>query len=551
MTHPAATVRPRYDGPVRRAWARVRASGYGTALHRWFLSGRAPDELAHMPSARWPGDPQIGNALFQGRFARAGRSATAPNQPPWRLRPSDPAFNRWLSGFGWLNHFAAVGGNAAAGHARRLVRSWIDVHDEWSAEAWAPALLGRRLIVWLTHAGFLLDGADDGFRQAFLASLARQARHLARAADDAAPGPDRLTASVALALAGLSLPRGEAWLAKALDRLGRDLPWQILGDGGYITRDPEDLLNVLRDLIDLRDELAESGRDIPQAIFNAIDRAVPMARALRHGDGGLALFNGGFEGDPTLIDLVLTRSGVKARSLDDGAHIGFQRLGGRRAVAIVDAGIAPPGDLGRHAHLAPLSFEFSAGKERLVVNCGSGRDRLGDWPAVARTTAAHSTLVLDDRNAIETDAVQPSRVEVQRNQDEAGAQWLEMAHDGYRTRFGARHRRRLYLDAEGDDLRGEDSLELDAPERLAGRAVALRFHLHPGVQASLVQGGQVVLLKTASGNGWRFRCAGGELALEESIYLGQIDTIRRTEQIVLRVVIDGEAPTFKWALQRV
>jgi uncharacterized heparinase superfamily protein len=511
--------------------------------------GPGTGEAGARAERRWPGDPAIGNALFQGRFAYGGRTGTAPNQPPWRLRPSDAAWNRWLNGFDWLRHFQAVGGQAAAAHARRLIRSWIDVHDEWSAQAWSAPLLARRLIAWLTHAGFVLDGADEGFRRAFLLSLARQARHLARAGEDAAPGPERLTAEIALALAGLSLPEGDAWLGRGLERLRRDLPWQVLADGGYITRNPSDLLIALRDLIDLRDELADAERDIPQAIFNAIDRAVPMLRALRHGDGGLALFNGGFEDDPALIDLVLTRAGVKAKALEDAPHIGFQRLVVGRTTVIVDAGLAPAGALGEAAHLAPLAFELSAGKERLVVNCGSGQGRLGEWPAMARTTAAHSTLVLDDRNAVE--AAPAPAIEVRRNRDEGGALWLELAHDGYRGRFGARHRRRLYLDAAGDDLRGEDTLEIDTPDRVVGREVVLRFHLHPAVQASLVQGGAVVLLKLPSGRGWRFRCAGGELSLEESVYLGARDSIRRTEQIVLRSRIEKTGPTFKWAFQRV
>jgi uncharacterized heparinase superfamily protein len=553
MSDSLATARPRYDGPVRRAWRRLREAGYGTALHRWWLRGRAPEQLAHLPTPRWPGDPAIGNALFQGRFAFHGRSATAPNQPPWRLRPSDAGWCAALHGFDWLRHFAAVGGPAAAGHARRLIRSWIDLCGEWNQQSWDPPVLGRRLISWLDHASFVLQGSDESFRRAFLGSLARQLRHLARASEDAEPGPERLTAAVGLALAALCLPGQEGRLNRALDRLRRDLPWQVLGDGGYVTRSPSDQLTVLRDLIDLRDELLAAGREPPPALLNAIDRAVPVLRALRHGDGGLALFNGGFEEDAGLVDLALSRSGVKARPLEAAPHVGFQRLGARRATVIVDAGPPPPGALALQAHAAPLAFELSVGKERLVVNCGSGRDRLGDWPTVARATAAHSTLVLDDRNAVELEAPRPVRVEARREQDEAGSLWLELSHDGYRGRFGAIHRRRLYLDAEGEDLRGEDTLEIDTPDRLAGREVAVRFHLHPAVGASLVQGGAAVLLRLPSGKGWRFRGAGGLLALEESIYLGDPAEIRRSQQIVMRAQVNGQgaAPTFKWALQKV
>ncbi len=41
-----------------------------------------------------------------------------------------------------------------------------------------------------------------------------------------------------------------------------------------------------------------------------------------------------------------------------------------------------------------------------------------------------------------------------------------------------------------------------------------------------------ILLKLPNGEGWRFRAGGGELSVEESVYLGG-DTVRRTEQLVV------------------
>ncbi|HLB07834.1 MAG TPA: heparinase II/III family protein, partial [Alphaproteobacteria bacterium] len=129
--------------------------------------------------------------------------------------------------------------------------------------------------------------------------------------------------------------------------------------------------------------------------------------------------------------------------------------------------------------------------------------------------------------------------------------WLDATHDGYLAPFGLIHRRRLYLAGSGLDLRGEDSLIHRAGAKKAARRFVLRFHLHPGVQASLASDGSVVWLKVANGPGWQMRAQGGTLALAESVYLGQPGQRRRTEQIIVAGEIGASDPVVKWAFRRV
>ncbi|MGH6947976.1 MAG: heparinase II/III domain-containing protein, partial [Kiloniellales bacterium] len=131
-----------------------------------------------------------------------------------------------------------------------------------------------------------------------------------------------------------------------------------------------------------------------------------------------------------------------------------------------------------------------------------------------------------------------------------GSSWLSMTHDGYLEPFGLLHRRRLYLAAAGDDLRGEDRL---TPERhvVEPRAFVLRFHLHPSVRASLVENGAAILLRLPKGDGWRFQTRGATLALDDSLYLGAAGAARRSNQIVLSGESSSAGAEVKWALRRV
>ena len=97
-----------------------------------------------------------------------------------------------------------------------------------------------------------------------------------------------------------------------------------------------------------------------------------------------------------------------------------------------------------------------------------------------------------------------------------------------------------------NDLRGLDTLSGEG-----GRAFAVRFHLHPEVRALMVQDGEAVLIRLPRGGGWRFNCAGGILALEESVYGGRAGTARRCEQIVISGPLAGEGAVIKWRFARI
>jgi uncharacterized heparinase superfamily protein len=225
---------------------------------------------------------------------------------------------------------------------------------------------------------------------------------------------------------------------------------------------------------------------------------------------------------------------------------GLYRLAAGKSVVLVDAGAPAAAGLDRFAHAGTLGFEFSAGRERLIVNCGATPAAGAEWREALRATAAHSTLVIADVNSSELRenglGRRPGKVVAQR-QEATGAHWLEASHDGWAKLFGAIHHRRLYLAMSGEDLRGEDEIEAAQPQ-----PYAVRFHLHPQVTASLQQDNGAVLLRLPSGQGWRLRAEGARITVEESIYFG-LGEPRRAEQVVLNGHQDGPQQV-KWAITK-
>lgn len=525
----------------------------------WRRPGTPPAAAALVPPDPWPGNAQRGGAILDDSFHFLGRSLTRP-APLWRPLGVDREWLEALHGFSWLRDLRAAGGDAARRKARALTADWIAANAVWSPIAWHPVVTGSRLAHWFSQYEFYAASADIEFRQRLLAAAARQARHLAAVLPAGLTGAGLITAAKGLCLAGLCLPGGDAWLQRGLALFATALEAQMLSDGGQRERCPLLLLSVLRDCIDLRAALLAAGREVPADVNVKIDGMAALLRLLQHGDGRLALFNGGHAGEDLQIGLVLQRAGGGKTALQSAPLSGFQRLQAGRSLVLVDTGRPPQPGYDQLAHAGTLSFEMSVGRERLIVNCGAQRGA-AEWRSAQRSTAAHSTAVLGDTNSSEVLAAgglggglggRRAAVTCRRDEDE-GAIWLEASHDGYQPVFGMTHQRRLFLAASGDDLRGEDSFRAEA----GGPGpcdLAVRFHLHPEVKAMLAQDGRSVVLRLPKGGGWRFRAAGAALALEPSVYLGQpggqSGQVRRSQQIVLSGRIEEADKVVKWALQR-
>jgi len=519
----------------------LKAAYYGSALHRLTLSGPVPKALRLDPGDPIPGDAARGDALFQGRFSFAGHDIFAPNRPVWEPVRAPAQWLEEMHDFAWLRHFRANGGQMARRHARALVADWIAQYDSWHPLFWRSDLLARRLRAWLANAAFLFNGADASFRTRFLGALARQARHLFRAGVDDVAGARRIAALHGMLACALCLPGSERRIAGVLRRLDAEIASQILADGGHISRCPRIQAQALNDLVGIRSLLLGANRVPGASLLDAIDRMAPMLRMLRHGDGRLALFNGADEGTAAEIDQCLAAAEARGKALAGAPYSGFQRLAAGRTTVILDVG--SPSPFPEHRHDGALSFEMSAGRQRLVVNCGALPDGDAEWRRALARRAAHSSLAVDDawpphgRHRRTTPEVASTR-----NED-SGDIWIDASVES--PAFGPGHRRRLYLAAGGDDFRGEDSLLGGTPAR-----VTVRFHLHPDVQVSQARDGTTILLRPPGDMGWRFRVAGGSVELAESVYFGTAGERRRSEQIVVRGETGGDRPPIKWAFRK-
>ena len=525
---------------------------YGSPLEGFRFRSRGETTIQPVKADAWPGSPERGREIARGLFRLAGQEIREP-VPLGRPVGAEAQWRVAFNGFAWLCDLMALGPGAAA-IARAFVQRWLDENQHFEAVAWRPDVIGRRLSFWLAEPALLGAGDDPATIKRLHEAVTRQARHLGHVLPAGLCGEELLAAVKGLVYAGLALGGGEGLLQAGLKHLRLALPRQLLADGGHVERSPAVQLAVLRDLVDIRAALEAAGREPPAELASGIAAMAPALRMFQSGDGRLALFNDSNEGPAGAVDLALLRADAKAPALASAPQSGFQRLAAGASLLLADAGRPAAPGFDSHAHAGTLSFEFSHGRERLIVNCGAQAGGT-EWRLAQRSTAAHSTLSADDTNSsllLEDGAGiarRPANVLATREEAEGNA-WLDLSHDGYRPRFGLVHDRRLYLSADGTDLRGQDRLEAAGGRRSSAGRFALRFHLHPEVHASLALDGQAVLLRLPRGGGFRLRVAGGEVALAESVYLGRPGERRRCQQVAVTGEIQAAGAEVKWSLTK-
>jgi uncharacterized heparinase superfamily protein len=531
---------------------------------------RLGDSAPHRIAA-WGQDPRAGDAargaeIAKGVWRIAAERMAGEYGVPWDRPHPSRHFTARLHSFGWLVDLAAAGADA---RIAQLIESWVGEHGEWDELAWDPELTAERLFAWLCWGQPAFERGDPARRVALLRSAARQARLLLLAENELS---DRhggaIKAGAALVLAGAAgFPDANRLIEEGEEMLLEACAKQFLPDGGHQSRSPEALAEALFDLVTAHDALKAQGDPSP-VLSDALPKFANMLRMLRLGDGGLGCFQGGSENSRVSIENALARTPGEARAFQFATHSAFQRLEANGLRILFDVGGAPPAAFSERAHAGALAFEMSSGRERLIVNVGAARELEPAGRSAARATNGHSTLVVADALSAVIEEQRrgkgPARLsgptldDVRRSSDESGIT-AQGRHDGYRAQFGLLHRRYLFIDHAGRNLRGID--ELMRPVKMKGAGAkqpipfVARFHLHPTVRATLIEH-KMALLETPGGQRWRLRTDAPDIHIDQSIYWAGAIMPQETTQIVLTGAADplghGLAPPnrVRWALAR-
>jgi uncharacterized heparinase superfamily protein len=363
----------------------------------------------------------------------------------------------------------------------KLIKRWIQENPPTNGNGWEPYPISLRIVNWIKWV--LAGNSPDS---EMMASLALQTHYLGQRLEIHILGNHLLANAKALIFAGCFFQgdRPTQWLATGLKYYTQQLRAQILQDGGHFELSPMYHAIILEDLLDVINVLKTYGQPIPLLWLAQVKEMFHWLQALVHPDQEIAFFN-----DATLdiapnlqqlsayaARLQLTAPTPSHAALQLLADSGFARLQLDNAVLLTDIGAVGASYQPGHAHADTLSFEFSLGQQRVLVNSGISTYVDNASRAHQRSTMAHNTAVINDRNSSEVwksfRVAKRARTHNIKTSALPNQLTISACHDGYHTPYKITHHRSWQLSTH--KLLIEDSFTGSKSHK-----ISLYFHLHP------------------------------------------------------------------------
>ena len=447
-----------------------------------------------------------------------------------------------------IHYFADLTAGGAASRAdwhRDLLTRWVNENPPAQGTGWEPFPTSLRIVNWIKWVF-----AGNELSSDCVHSLAVQTRWLARRLERHLLGNHLFANAKALVFAGSFFegPEASAWISIGAAILKKEIPEQILPDGGHFERSTMYHALALEDVLDLCN-LASVVKSSPDSEVARIadacrSRVAEMRRwlsVMSHPDGEISFFNDaafGVAPSPAALESYAVRLGFPSAipapvGVTSLPYSGYARLASTSSVAIIDVARVAPDYLPSHAHADTLSFELSLFGHRVIVNSGTSLYGVSEERVRQRGTAAHNTVVLDGVDSSEVwsgfrvgHRAVPFGV---RFGSSSGAE-IEASHDGYRRLPGAPVHRRQWT-RDGDALTIADEI--------IGRfrRAESRLHLHPAVSIAAVSdsgAAERIVLRLLDGQSVTICITGGALHVESSTWHPRFGESVATSCVVAR-----------------
>ena len=516
-----------------------------------------------------PGPLSIGNTavadkICQGEFFIFGNTLQLEDKVIWDHSLKNIENYEDLHGFTWLDDLVARGDNAAIEIAQKWIFSWIEKYGSGSGAGWTPNLTGKRLIRLIHHEEIILHELSEKKISIYFRFIYKQANFLSKRFYKTNEINMNFEAIVGLIYCGLYVEGFDSFITVATEYLSRECRDKIDEDGGILSRNPEELLEIFTYLVWIAHGLHDANWTPSQAHIDAINRIAPTLRHLRHTNGDLCRFNGSLGKYSGELDRYLFLSGNKKKTTKI-LKMGYARLEGGRTSIIQDAGRLPNLFQSNLAHASVLGFELTHGRQPLIVNCGSGANFGLDWRKAGRATQSHSTFCIKGQSSAKltrslsynsklTDFLSQGPTEVVTNKSKVtGGTELTVSHDAYASKFSVNLERKLELSDNGEILIGNDQIDLlssrDRSKEISSHDLEyeIRFQFHPEVTVQILDN-DVVQINSKYAGAWILEALNLTPSIQPSYYFSEGNSSPiPTKQVVFSTKFNDFLKQVRWS----
>lgn len=427
----------------------------------------------------------------------------------------------YLHSFYWLSNLKALGTKEASQKAYSLINTWSSKFGSYNVETWQDGILSERLFQILLCNSFIIKGCDSITKSKLNLILDSHVNHLFNLYKLNKAGLYKLQNSlkVAKALIAVAISKDVKKLSKnpliikLIYSVELDIKENIFHDGGHISRNPSLSLLYLEDLLQVYYLLKANNNYNLSYIRASIDRISLFIRSIRHPDGKLAIFNGGYESTKAKIDYILSLSNISTKPSMVLRNSGYTKMVSQNASMIFDVG-----ERVKNSN-SLLSFELSINKKKIITNLGNNvfdvNYALFNNEQSARTN--NSCLVLKINNKIMSFDLLKAKLKVERRSED---NWeiIKFVYSGFKD-IGLTYYRTIYVSRKDCTyILGEDMISINKSSENVIQEAYLNFHFSPEIRSIELYKKSKVVLFSVDDNKYIFSSNDNKVSLSKNIY---------------------------------
>ena len=438
---------------------------------------------------------------------------------------------------------------------RSVIFNWTNLNQNYSLKSWEINTLSKRVISWIANSNNFYHEGDQNFKINFTKIIKKQLNHLINEIENTELVNDKMIGCSAIIIGGLCFKHQMQYLNIGFQLLKKIINTIFDNDGFPKSRSPRQVIFYLKYFVFIRELLKDSNTDIPEFLNEIIFYLGQSFIFYFEENEGTCLFNGNHNLDTTDFKKYIKEHGYKFKNKFNSVG-GYSMLKNKKDKIIVDFGSTPDKKYSADYQSGALSFEIFHDKEKVITNCGYFQDYKHKLNILSKSTAAHSTLSIDDRSSCKfkknklghftlENTVKITNKKIYHS-DEI---WeIQGAHDGYLKEYGILHQRNIQFFPKEFKYVGEDIIICKKKIQKVG--FDIRFHLMPATNAIKTQDKLSILLQLKK-SGWRFTCNHNNFGIETGLYFGKKDSYTENKNIYINGEITKEEEKIKWEIRKI
>ena len=435
---------------------------------------------------------------------------------------------------------------------QNVILQWIDKNNRYNSKSWEIDIVAKRIIAWTSNSRLTYEDSSTDYKNKFNGVIKKQINHLINEIERSEWVDNKMIGCAAIILTGLTYQDKEGYLKTGLNLLRKLVKFSFDNDGFPKSRNIRQLCFYLKYFILIREWFKESQNEIPDFINENI-YYLGQAYAFTWQNNKVdLLFNGNYKTNNPDFDYYLKKLGYSFKNQSNELG-GYVALNSKKTSLLMDIGPSPDKKFSSNYQAGALSFEIVSNGKKLITNSGYFQNHRHKLNELSKSSAIHSTLILDDRSSCKFDKIKDKSSKIsydlkilKKNIVFEKNYWkINAAHDGYLKQYGIIHDREIEFYPEQIKFVGFD--KIISKNGITNLKFEIRFHLEPNIKIMKTQDNKSILIDL-DGEGWKFNS--NNMNIDNGLYFGKKNSFVDNQNIVISGMTNDENQTIKWEITK-